>query len=104
MLALPGAAQWVLLFSASRRYALETDKYGPVAQLVRASSLYLDGRWFESNQAYQPSRQQLAVGGATAVLRSFSVEGHGELAMAGKPRIYDVRFFSLVLYRGIFCL
>lgn len=27
--------------------------YGPVAQLVRAPSLYLGGRWFESNRAYQ---------------------------------------------------
>ncbi len=26
---------------------------GPVAQLVRARSLYLRGRWFESSQAHQ---------------------------------------------------
>lgn len=31
-----------------------TIDYGPVAQLVRAPSLYLGGPWFDPRQAYQP--------------------------------------------------
>ena len=42
---------------------------GSVAQLVRASSLYLEGRWFESIRTHQPSL------------------GFAELRLAGQPTL-----------------
>ena len=42
---------------------------GSVAQLVRASSLYLEGRWFESILTHQPSL------------------GFAELRLAGQPTL-----------------